>query len=465
MQFPYGKAPFWILVLAIITGTTMMLTQKFTSTERPDLVFVVFAPVHYAAYQKLIPEFEKTHNVKIQLQQISQRPLQTRLQSALLAGTKVPDMVEILNPFMGAFMKGPLKDVGFVDLTDRIKAEHLDERMVQSRFSIWSSRGRIFALPHDVHPVALAYRRDIIEQLGIDVNKLETWDDFVKMANEATKDLNGDGIPDRYALDLTIEGKSFFPLLLLQRGGGYFDSQGNLTMDREVTIDMMIWYIHQTRGKNKISFPAEEGQPFYKALSDGLILFNFTPDWRSKAFEVDAPDLKGKMALMPLPAWEKGGGRTSTWGGTGLAITEQCENKELAWEFAKFLYLNKKDFSDRFSMLNIIPPLKEAWDLPAFQMPNEYYSGQKIGLLYAELAPEVPPDYVGAYYEMADAKTREALVDGGIYYEKYGDEGLREYLSEQLKLKAAYLHRVMDRNVFLRPEKIQDENTIKVEVE
>jgi arabinosaccharide transport system substrate-binding protein len=459
MEFPYGKAPFWIVVLAIITGTAMMAAQMFTSAARPDLVFIVFAPRHYEAYQKLIPEFERTHNVKVQLQQVSQRPLQTRLQSALLAGTKVPDMVEIMNPFMGAFMKGPLKDVGFIDLTDRIKAEHLDTRMVESRFSIWSSRGRIFALPHDVHPAALAYRRDIVEQLGIDVNKLETWDDFVRVAHEKiVKDLDGDGIPDRYALDLSIAGTSFFPILLLQRGGGYFDAMGNLTMDREVTIDTLIWYIHQSRGKTRISFPAGEGQPFYKALSDGVILFNFVPDWRSKVFEIDAPDLKGKMALMPLPVWEKGGRRTSTWGGTGLAITEQSKNKELAWELAKYLYLNKQDFSERFAMLNIIPPLKEAWNLPAFSVPDEYYSGQKIGQLYAELAPETPPDYVGAYYEMVDGKTREVLIDGGVYYEKYGDKGLREYVTEKLRIKADYVRRVMNRNVFLRSQEVVDAN-------
>jgi len=459
MEFPYGKAPFWILVLAIITGTVMLVSQKCTRAGRPDLVFVVFAPRHYEAYQKLIPDFERTHNVKIQLQQVHQRPLQTRLQSALLADTEVPDMVEIMNPFMGAFMKGPLKDVGFVDLTDRIKAEHLDERMVASRFSIWSSRGRIFALPHDVHPAALAYRRDIVEELGIDVKKIETWDDFVKIAHEKiVKDLNGDGIPDRYALDLSIAGTSFFPILLLQRGGRYFDEQDNLTMDSDITIDTMIWYIHQSRGKNRISFPAGDGQPFYKALSDGVIIFNFVPDWRSKVFEIDAPDLKGKMALMPLPVWEKGGRRTSTWGGTGLAITEKSKNKEMAWEFAKYLYLNKQDFSERFAMLNIIPPLKEAWDLPAFQVPNEYYSGQKIGQLYAELAVETPPDYVGAYYEMVDGKTREVLVDGGIYYEKNGDNGLREYITEKLKQKADYIRRVMNRNVFLRPQKCTDAN-------
>jgi len=460
MEFPYGKAPFWILVLAIITGAVMVMSQKFTSAGRPDLVFVVFAARHYEAYQKLIPQFEKTHHVKVQLQQVHQRPLQTRLQSALLADTEVPDMVEIMNPFMGAFMKGPLKDVGFVDLTDRIKAEHLDERMVASRFSIWSSRGRIFALPHDVHPAALAYRRDIVEELGIDVSKIETWDDFVRIAHEKiVKDLDGDGIPDRYALDLSMPGTSFFPLLLLQRGGRYFDEQGKLTMDSEITIDMMIWYIHQSRGKDRIAFPAGEGQPFYKALSDGVVLFNFVPDWRSKVFEMDAPDLKGKMALMPLPVWEKGGRRTSTWGGTGLAITEKSKHKELAWELAKFLYLNKQDFSERFTMLNIIPPLKEAWNLPAFQVPNEYYSGQKIGQLYAELAVETPPDYVGAYYEMVDGKTREVLVDGGVYFEKHGDEGLREYITQKLKLKADYIRRVMNRNVFLQQQENVDVNT------
>jgi arabinosaccharide transport system substrate-binding protein len=460
MEFPYGKAPFWILILAMLTGSVMLTSRMFTNAKRPDLVFVVFAPRHYEAYQKLIPQFEKSHNCKVQLQQVDQRGLQTRLQSALLADTEVPDMVEILNPFMGAFMKGPLKDVGFVDLTDRVKAEHLDERMVKSRFSVWSSRGRIFALPHDVHPAALAYRRDIIEQLGIDVSKIVTWDDFVRVAHEKiVKDVDGDGIPDRYALDLTVAGTSFFPLLLLQRGGRYFDEMGNLTVDSEVTIDMMVWYIHQSRGKTKISFPAGDGQPFYKALSDGVILFNFVPDWRTKVFEIDAPDLKGKMALMPLPVWEKGGRRSSTWGGTGLAITEKSKNKELAWELAKYLYLNKQDFSERFAMLNIIPPLKEAWDLPAFKVPNEYYSNQKIGQLYAELALETPSDYVGAYYEMVDGKTREVLVDGGVYYERYGDKGLREYLTGKLKQKADYIRKVMNRNVFLRQQEIADANT------
>ena len=39
------------------------------------------------------------------------------------------------------------------------------------------------------------------------------------------------------------------------------------------------------------------------AMSDGLVLFYFTPDWRTRQVEMDVPSLSGKLALMPLPAW------------------------------------------------------------------------------------------------------------------------------------------------------------------
>ncbi len=40
----------------------------------------------------------------------------------MLAGTGVPDMVELNEGGLGFFTKGPLQDVGFVDLTERVDA-------------------------------------------------------------------------------------------------------------------------------------------------------------------------------------------------------------------------------------------------------------------------------------------------------------------------------------------------------
>ena len=69
----------------------------------------------------------------------------------------------------GSFFRGPLKDVGFMDLTDRVHRSGLWDGMVHARFAPYTSRGRLFGLPHDVHPVQLAYRRDIFEKEGVEV--------------------------------------------------------------------------------------------------------------------------------------------------------------------------------------------------------------------------------------------------------------------------------------------------------
>ena len=450
MRFPYGKAPLWILVVAVVTGLVRLWLGVKRSEESADLVFALFAPNHEQAYKGILPEFEREHGVKIQMQLVHMRALQSRLQAAMLTGAEVPDVVEIITGSMGYFTRGPLEDVGFVDLTQRLHDENLYDAMVESRYSLWSSRGHIFALPHDVHPVALCYRRDLVEELGINVDAIQTWADFVKVGRRITKDLDGDGAPDRYAIDLLLGGGSTLALLVLQRGGGLFDAEGRVTFDSEIVADTIMWHVRQTRGETRIAFQAGWGQSLAKTMIDGLVLFYFCPDWRTKMFEMDVPGLKGKLALMPLPAWEPGSCRTSTWGGTGITITKACENQDLAWEFAKFLYLRKEELGRRFAASNIIPPLKEAWDLPEFTVASDFYSGRAIGQLYAGLAPSVPAAYASPYSELADGKLSEAYMNAADYYDRNGEEGLKEYTMKELERCADYVRKVMDRNVFLK---------------
>src|SRR5690606_11764068 len=178
-KFPYGKAPFWLFAIAICSTLTVALVRG-EEAKRPDLVMVTFTEAHFTEYQRAIPRFEREHNLDVELQFADWGSLQRRLQNAMLAGVDVPDVVEMMESSLGFFTRGPEKDFGFLDLTDRIRAEGLDERMVSTRFALWMARGRIYGLPHDVHPMMLAYRRDIIEKLGIDVEELDTWDKFVE---------------------------------------------------------------------------------------------------------------------------------------------------------------------------------------------------------------------------------------------------------------------------------------------
>jgi ABC-type glycerol-3-phosphate transport system substrate-binding protein len=249
---------------------------------------------------------------------------------------------------------------------------------------------------------------------------------------------------------MRFDGNWSLDTLMLQRGGQFFDPDGNVAFATEDTADLIRWYILQTRGPNKIGYECGWGQPVAKALIDGLVIFEWTPDWRSWVLEDEVPSLKGKMALMPLPAWKPGGRRTSVWGGTGLIITKATKNPELAWEFAKYLYTDTPELGKRFLATNIIPVLKDAWKLPELDHPNPYWSNQPIGRMYAELAPDTPALYSSPVDAQARTKLDEAYALSAEYYTKHGEAGLMDAIRANLAKCAADVRRYADRESKLR---------------
>lgn len=134
---------------------------------------------------------------------------------------------------------------------------------------------------------------------------------------------------------------------------------------------------------------------------------------------------------------------------TGLTISRETKDPNLAWELAKFLYFEKADLGARFLDTNIIPPLKEAWDLPELSTPNPYWSGQKVGKEYAALAPDVPDIYSSPIHKVSLQELDQALTRVALYYDQHGDEGLREKARAELDATEAYLARLAKRHAVL----------------
>ena len=444
-EFPFGYAAFSMLALALITGTIILLNPP--PKKEADLTFWTFAKPHYEAYEKVYHEFEKENNCKVDLQLVSGQGLPQRLQAAFLADLNdVPDMCENEISAAGSFFRGPVEHIGFEDLTDRIKADGLEEKMIASRFAPYTSRGHVFGLPHDVHPVLFGYNRTIMEREGIDVSKIETWDDFIKVGQKVT-------IPDkRYLIEMSATGRDQLEICLFQRDGGYFDPAGKVIFDNDIAVETMKFYVPLVAKNSKTRIANTLSSSFGAVIAQGMANEYFIgvmlPDWRSKIFENEIGTLEGKMALMPLPAVTKGGRRTSTWGGTMLGITKKCKNKDLAWKFAKFLYLNEKDLARRFAGTNILPPVRAAWKEPAFDKPNPYWSGQKLGRIYANLAPEVPAQYTHPFIGLAKSKFEQALNDCVKRYEAEGDKDFDAFVRQSLKKRADEARRQIARNPY-----------------
>lgn len=444
--FPYGPAPFAILCLAVLSG--LYLAKQQPAKKTATLTYWTFARPHYEAYQKAKPKFEQEHpGVTVDLQLVEGSGLNQRLRAAFQADLDVPDMVEIEISAAGSFFRGPKDHIGFMDITDRLKADGLDKKIVASRFAPYTNRGSIFGLPHDVHPVMLAYNRVKFKELGLDPEKLDTWDKFI----EAGIKVKEPG--KQYLLEMSDTGTSQLELCLFQRDGGYFDPDGKVIFDNEIGIETMKWYVPLVAKNSKRqignALSSSFGQVMTQALETGYFLTVVTPDWRSKSHEQDVGKMSGKMGLMPLPSITPGGRRTSTWGGTMLGITKACKNKDLAWEFAKYLYLNEKDLAERYAETNILPPVPSAWNQPAFDREYPYYAGQKIGRDYAKLAPQVPPQYASAFVELGKGKFGQALIQCVEYYNAHGeDAGWDAFVRATVKARADEVRKQMARNPF-----------------
>lgn len=445
------------LVILLIAALSSVAIAFWPSQKREGLVFWTFAQHHARMYDPAIQDWNQraaTSDAEpIQMFVLSMGALNRRTQSGMWAKTPTSDLVEIEQPSVARFMAGPVEAVGFYDLTDRLHEEGIYDQLNEPSFAPWTSRGRIFGLPHDVHPVLLCYRADLVEAAGIDVSKIKTWDDFEQAMAQLVSDTNGDGEIDRYAMGMWYTSRPDMETLLLQAGGGTFDAQGNSIIASDANAHVIARVIHWCVGPNRIAIDAPEFSPSGNELKlKGRVVAALMPDWLAGVWMNDMADLGGKLKLMPLPAWEVGGRRTSVMGGTMIAIPKTTRDFDSAWAFAKELYLSPVLAQKLFESNHIISPKIDLWDEPYYAVKEPYFSDQQTGLMYIEQAPSVPFRTSSPFHQVAMQQIMDAASALKTYAQAndvYEIEMLMPEAKRLLKAAEERIEQEMSRNVFI----------------
>lgn len=453
----------WIILFIAMASTIAVIVWGALDRKAPGLEFWTFAKNHGQLYLQISGDYntqaEAEGRLPVNFFVIDGAALQRRTLSGFWSGTPLADLIEVERNMMTQFVSGPLEDVGFVDLTDRIRAEGLDEAINRPSFSPWSSRGRIFGLPHDVHPVLLCYRADLVEQAGIDVSQIETWDDFVRLMSPLIADLDGDGRPDRYLLNMWYTNMAEIEPLLLQAGGGTFDENDKPIIASDANAKVIAHVVAWCIGDARISIDAPDFSASGNQLKlEGRVVAQVMPDWLAGIWKKDLPQLGGKLKLMPLPAWEPGGRRTSVKGGTMVGIPKSTEDFEAAWDVAKTLYLSPDLAETSFGESNIISPVKAFWEKDFYHQPDPFFSGQASGTAYIDQAPHVPfrssnPFGVQALTRILEATSKlhtEAAEGDIVPLEQMSPEALIPRAKQLLQLAEDRVLEQMSQNVFLR---------------
>jgi len=440
-----------VILLAVVSS---VLVWRITPSDREGMLFWVFASTHYETYLNTLPKWNQENpDKKVQMHILNGQVLERRMVSGFFSGTPLADVFEIERGLASRAFTGPLEDVGFLDVTDRMRESGFIEQINEPSFSPWMTRGRIFGIPHDVHPVLLAYRSDLVEEAGIDVSQIETWDDFYRVMRPLQKDTNGDGRVDRWLLHAWDTDNEVTQILFYQAGGSYFDDEGEAQLNHPdhaaFLARLTTWIAGPERRATDLAVNAVMS---LKQRLAGVVVATLLADWAAGGWKLNMPGLEGKVKLMPIPAWEPGGRRTSVQGGTMIGINRNSPHTEKAWEFAKNLYLSEENTAAIFRKSSIISPIKTMWSLPFYDEPDPYFSGQKMGRMYIEQAPYVPLRPSSPYANMAQQFLGNALMSLRAYADGNGIYDQEQLVPEAQRLldKAQVrLQREIGRNMFL----------------
>lgn len=440
----------WIIVaLAVVSSAAIAM---WPVRPAAGVQMWTFARLHKVRYESAMTSWPVDMQPHITL--LSMPALERRMLSAFLTQTPSADLIEAERRVAARAFVGPIESVGFVDLTERLRAEGLDKDVNEPSFSPWTSRGHIFGLPHDMHPVMLGYRADIVEAAGIDVSTIETWEDFIRVFGPLMSEKDADGKPRRYLLNLWEDKDDFVELLLLQAGGGFFDDQERVAIATPTNARVISTIVTWCRGPGRIAADAPDFTASGNRLkAEGYVLAALMPDWMCNIWKIEIPQLAGKIKLMPLPAWERGGRRTSVWGGTMLGIAKASPDHDRLWEIAKRLYTSREIAREIYREGDIVTPVRSLWDDPVFDEPDPYFANQAKARMFIGLAPDVPRRTSSPYNTLAKERVRNAVLALSAYAVSHDEYDVEKLMPEALRLLKGAENEVrtlIDRNMFLK---------------
>jgi len=446
----------WIIAsLFVLSGVTLMFSIERSSD---DLEMWVFSPEHEAMYTPMLQQMSEQaggdiEGKNIELSLLSIPAIKSRMMSGFFGGLPTADMIEVERATVGQVFMGPPEAIGFRDITDRLKAEGLYDQINAPSLSPWSVNGHTYGLPHDVHPVMLAYRADLTEAAGIDLSLATTWDEFFTLLRPMMADKDADGRPDHYPLSMWVTQQDNIELLMLQGGGQLFDAKGIPTLDTQINAELLAEIVSWCAGDQRVATDIDEfSAGGHQARVDGEAIAYLCPDWMCSIWKMHVPGIAGKMKLMPLPAFTPGGRRTSVRGGTMLGFPKTSEEFDQAWDTAIELYTSPEIARVLYRKVDIISPIRSLWDDPVYGEPDPFFMDQPKGLMFIDLAPEIPIRSSSPYNYNAVLEIRDAAINMLNRSQDSSGEvslsSLIEQAKRELERAQSAIERQMTRNAF-----------------
>lgn len=270
--------------------------------------------------------------------------------------------------------------------------EGLEERFVDFAWSqVTGTEGEIWAIPQDTGPMGLLYREDIFEAHCIEVPL--TWDDFASAAATLRE-----ADPEVFLTNLAPGQGAFFAAMLWQAGADPFAGSSGADLSVGLTSEAALKvasYWGDLAERGLVSTDADFNDQWYQSLNRGKYATWVAPAWGPSFLTTAAEATSGKWRVAPLPQWDAGAAPVSSnWGGSTSVVLSTTDKEIPAAVFAQFINTDRECTETMAFEQSLYPPTRELLEDPEFTGDRlEFYGGQEVNALFAQISETVSPDF------------------------------------------------------------------------
>ncbi|MFG6447376.1 extracellular solute-binding protein [Roseateles sp. BYS180W] len=350
-----------------VLGALLAVVQPPCAAQTRTLTVAAFPAVDQIV-RAALPAWRQRHpdvDIKVVSRQITDH--HTAMTTALSTSFYLPDVMVLEVSYVGRFAQGG----GLEDLSKPpyAIAQHRAQWVPYAYDQATNRAGAVVAAPMDIGPGTLLVRTDILAKAGVSERELtQSWDSYVA-AGVRIKAATG-----AFLLAHARDMKDILIRTGVAPGEGlYFDRDSRVLVNspRFRRAFELARQVRRLKLDAKVNAWSNDWSEGFKRGSlatqmSGAWMAGHLNNWL-------APGTRGLWRAAPLPE-----GAYAAFGGTFLAIARSApaQNKALAWEFIRFLCLDRQQQLAAFKSQDAFPALLAAQDDAFFDQPLAFLGGQ-----------------------------------------------------------------------------------------
>lgn len=399
------------LLASVLTGLMAWNVHAATVT----LTVAAFPAVDDIVKAAAVKWEQQNPGVKVKVVSRAYADHHTAMTTALATSSDLPDVMAIEYGYLGRFAQsGGLVDLQKLEpqLSGQLKGL-VPYAVAQGAFEGF---GQV-AMPTDIGPGALFYRKDLLDACGATEQDLvKSWDSYLK---------TGDCIKAKTGAALMPHARDIKDIVIragVKAGQGvYFDADGKSVVAKDPRFKQAFELAKQVRERGldaKINAWSNEwGEAFKRGTVSsqmmGAWLGGHLANWL-------APETSGKWRSANLP-----NGAFASWGGTFYSVPKKAQHQERAWALVRYLTQDVAQQQAALDKFNAFPALIKAQDGAGFNAPIAFLGGQPARAKWRDAALRIVPTKVFKHDAVAE-EILNAELDQVLLRGKAVDQALQD---------------------------------------